>query len=137
MNVAIVAVYLTLGMSVLIACSSSATTGPPPSTPVPSEAESVIAATIVNEHDRVLNATITEKAAWKDGKDIFVAVIVTDGVRNAEANFLIDRILRQLEETVEGDNISFSITLSRADGTVLVSMVTDPIDRFLDKEDRR
>ena len=135
MNVAIVAVYLTLGMSVLIACSSSATTGPPPSTLVPSEAESVIAATIVNEHDMVLNATITEKAAWKDGKDIFVAVIVTDGVRNAEANFLIDRILRQLEETVEGDNISFSITLSRADGTVLVSMVTDPIDRFLDKED--
>ena len=92
---------------------------------------------ITAENDVVSNATVTEKAVWKNGKDISVAVIVTDGVRNTEANFLIDKILRQLEDTVEGNNISFSITLSRTDGTVVVSMVTDPIDRFLDQEDRR
>ena len=137
MNVAIIAICLTLGMSAFIGCSPTATTVTSPVAPAPSDAESAIAAMIIAENDVVSNATVTEKAVWKNGKDISVAVIVTDGVRNTEANFLIDKILRQLEDTVEGNNISFSITLSRTDGTVVVSMVTDPVDRFLDQEDRR
>lgn len=137
MHVAIVAVCLTLGMSVLIACSSSATTVSSPVTPTPSDEGAAIAAGIIAENEAVLDATMTEKSVWKTGKDIYVTVVVADSTVEAEAGLLIDRILRQLEDTVEGDNISFSIMLSRADGTVVVSMVTDPVDRFLDKEDRR
>ena len=71
------------------------------------------------------------------GKDIYVDVVGTDKTHEAGAVVLIDRIIGQLDELVEGDNISYSVTVSYPDGRAVVSAVTDPIDRFLDEEDRR
>ena len=79
-----------------------------------------------------MEATVQEK-----GKDIHVAVVISDNTGLAAAKILLDRIIKQLGEMVKGDNYSYSITMSSPDGNVVVGAVADPIDRFLDNQDRR
>ena len=71
------------------------------------------------------------------GKDINVAVVISDNTGLAAAKILLDRIIKQLGEMVKGDNYSYSVTMSSPDGNVVVGAVADSIDRFLDKQDRR
>ena len=132
MRAVVVLFCLTLGVGILVACSSPTTTMPSLITPTPSDAESSMAARIIAENDAVLEATVREK-----GKDIHVAVVSAENIGEAAALILIDRIIELLSELVEGDNYSYSVTVSKPGGKVVISAVTDPIDRFLDKEDRR
>ena len=133
MRVVVILVCLTLGAGLLVACSSPTTAIPSLTTPTPSGVESSIEARIIAENDAVLEATVREK----EGKDIYVAVVITDNTGEAAAKILIDRIIEQLGELVEGDNYSYAVMVSYPDGRVVISGVADPIDRFLDKEDRR
>ncbi len=73
----------------------------------------------------------------EQGKDIYVAVVIAADTGEPAAWVLIDPIIEQLGEMVKGDIYSYSVTISYPDGRRVVSGVTDPIDRFLDKEDRR
>ena len=133
MRVVVVLVCLTLGAGLLVACSSPTIAIPSLTSPTPSGVESSIAARIIAEHDTVLEATVREK----EGKDIYVAVVIADNTGEAAAEILMDRIIEQLGEMVEGDNYSYSVVVSYPDGRVVIGGVADPIDRFLDKEDRR
>ena len=132
MHVVAVLVCLALGVGLSAACSSPPTDIPSPITPTPTGVESSIAARIIAENDAVLEATVQEK-----GKDIHVAVVISDNTGLAAAKILLDRIIKQLGEMVKGDNYSYSITMSSPDGNVVVGAVADSIDRFLDKQDRR
>ena len=132
MHVVAVLVCLALGAGLSAACSSPPTDIPSLTTPTPTGVESSIAARIIAENDAVLEATVQEK-----GKDIHVAVVISDNTGLAAAKILLDRIIKQLGEMVKGDNYSYSVTMSSPDGNVVVGAVTDPIDRFLDKQDRR
>ncbi len=127
MHVVAVLVCLTLGAGLSTTCSS-----PPTAIPTPTGVESSIAARIIAENDAVLEATVQEK-----GKDIHVAVVISDNTSKAAAKILLDRIFEQLAEMVEGDNYSFAVTMSYPDGSGVGGGVADPIDRFLDKQDRR
>ena len=132
MHVVAVLVCLALGVGLSAACSSPPTDIPSPITPTPSDVESLIGTRIIAENDAVLEATVQEK-----GKDIHVAVVISDNTGLAAAKILLDRIIKQLGEMVKGDNYSYSITMSSPDGNVVVGAVADSIDRFLDKQDRR
>ena len=66
-----------------------------------------------------------------------MAVVIAADTGEPEAQTLIGPIIEQLGEMVKGDNYSYLVTISYPDGRRVVSGVTDPIDRFLDKEDRR
>ena len=132
MHVVAVLVCLALGVGLSAACSPPLTAIPSLITPTPSDVESLIGTRIIAENDAVLEATVQEK-----GKDIHVAVVIFDNTGLAAAKILLHRIIEQLAEMVEGDNYSFSVTMSSPDGNVVVGAVTDPIDRFLDKQDRR
>ena len=132
MHVVAVLVCLALGVGLSAACSPPQTAIPSLITPTPSDVESLIGTRIIAENDAVLEATVQEK-----GKDIHVAVVISDNTGLAAAKILLDRIIKQLAEMVEGDNYSFSVTMSSPDGNVVGGAVTDPIDRFLDKQDRR
>ena len=132
MHVVAVLVCLALGAGLSAACSSPPTDIPSPITPTPTGVESSIAARIIAENDAVLEATVQEK-----GKDIHVAVVISDNTGLAAAKILLDRIIKQLGEMVKGDNYSYSVTMSSPDGNVVVGAVADSIDRFLDKQDRR
>ena len=125
-------VCLALGAGLSAACSSPQTAIPSLITPTPSDVESLIGTRIIAENDAVLEATVQEK-----GKDIHVAVVISDNTGLAAAKILLDRIIKQLGEMVKGDNYSYSITMSSPDGNVVVGAVADPIDRFLDNQDRR
>ena len=132
MHVVAVLVCLALGAGLSAACSSPPTDIPSLITPTPTGVESSIAARIIAQNDAVLEATVQEK-----GKDIHVAVVISDNTGLAAAKILIDRIIKQFGEMVKGDHYSFSITMSYPDGSGVGGAVTDPIDRFLDKQDRR
>ena len=132
MHVVAVLVCLALGAGLSAACSSPPTDIPSLTTPTPTGVESSIAARIIAENDAVLEAMVQEK-----GKDINVAVVISDNTGLAAAKILLDRIIKQLAEMMKGDNYSYSVTMSSPDGNVVVGAVADPIDRFLDKQDRR
>ena len=132
MHVVAVLVCLALGVGLSAACSPPQTAIPSLITPTPSDVESLIGTRIIAENDAVLEATVQEK-----GKDIHVAVVISDNTGLAAAKILLDRIIKQLGEMVKGDNYSYSVTMSSPDGNVVVGAVADSIDRFLDKQDRR
>ena len=132
MHVVAVLVCLALGAGLSAACSPPPTAIPSLITPTPSDVESLIGTRIIAENDAVLEATVQEK-----GKDIHVAVVISDNTGLAAAKILLDRIIKQLGEMVKGDNYSYSVTMSSPDGNVVVGAVADSIDRFLDKQDRR
>ena len=132
MHVVAVLVCLALGAGLSAACSSPQTAIPSLITPTPSDVESLIGTRIIAENDAVLEAMVQEK-----GKDINVAVVISDNTGLAAAKILLDRIIKQLAEMVKGDNYSYSVTMSSPDGNVVVGAVADSIDRFLDKQDRR
>ena len=132
MRLVVVLVCLTLGVGLSVACSSPPTAIPSLSAPTPFDVGPSIETRIIAENDAVSEATVRE-----EGKDIHVAVVIAADTGEPAARILIDRIIELLGEMVEGDNYSYSVTISYPDGRVVVSGITDPIDRFLDKEDRR
>ena len=86
MHVVAVLVCLALGVGLSAACSPPLTAIPSLITPTPSDVESLIGTRIIAENDAVLEATVQEK-----GKDIHVAVVISDNTGLAAAKILLHR----------------------------------------------